>query len=105
MPYVDLLAVRQLVPIQDALEFYGWRPVVCWGVRGTWRGPCPIHHSESPRSRTFQVQPARGVFRCWKCGEHGDVIQLWARLHRLTTYQAALHLCAAFGRRVPYRSC
>ncbi|HET7275979.1 MAG TPA: DNA primase [Longimicrobiaceae bacterium] len=36
----------------------------------TFRGPCPLHGGEGPN---FSVDPAKGVFKCFVCGEAGDV--------------------------------
>lgn len=39
-------------------------------VGKTFRGPCPLHGGEGPN---FSVDPARGIFKCFVCGEGGDV--------------------------------
>jgi DNA primase len=36
----------------------------------TFRGPCPLHGGEGPN---FSVDPARNLFKCFVCGEGGDV--------------------------------
>lgn len=36
----------------------------------TFRGPCPLHGGEGPN---FSVDPARNLFKCFVCGEAGDV--------------------------------
>jgi len=36
----------------------------------TFRGPCPLHGGEGPN---FSVDPARNIFKCFVCGEGGDV--------------------------------
>jgi DNA primase len=36
----------------------------------TFRGPCPLHGGKGPN---FSVDPARGLFKCFVCGEGGDV--------------------------------
>ena len=36
----------------------------------TWRGPCPLHGGQGPN---FSVDPARNLFKCFTCGESGDV--------------------------------
>lgn len=35
-----------------------------------WWGCCPFHHEKSP---SFHVNPATGLFKCFGCGEGGDV--------------------------------
>lgn len=36
----------------------------------TFRGPCPLHGGEGPN---FSVDPAKGFYKCFTCGEGGDV--------------------------------
>src|SRR5687767_7681650 len=36
----------------------------------TFRGPCPLHGGTGPN---FSVDPARNLFKCFVCGEGGDV--------------------------------
>jgi DNA primase len=36
----------------------------------TFRGPCPLHGGEGPN---FSVDPARNLFKCFVCGEGGDL--------------------------------
>jgi hypothetical protein len=64
------------------------------------RGPCPVH-SPATAERTFSVHLGKNVFQCFQadCALKGDVLDLWAAIHRLPLYEAALHLAATF--RVP----
>lgn len=36
----------------------------------TFRGPCPLHGGEGPN---FSVDPQKGFFHCFVCGEGGDI--------------------------------
>ncbi len=36
----------------------------------TFRGPCPLHGGEGPN---FSVDPERNLFKCFVCGEGGDI--------------------------------
>jgi hypothetical protein len=67
------------------------------------RGPCPIHNSQRPASRSFSVNLERNLFQCFspKCQAHGNVLDLWAAIHKLTLYEAAKHLAATFGIELP----
>ena len=49
----------------------------------TFRGPCPLHGGEGPN---FSVDPERGIFKCFVCGEGGgrmlaDRIEAWLIHH------------------------
>ena len=100
MPGVDYKTVQSRVPMARVLELLGF---VARGVSGDQlRGPCPVHRSQSPRSRSFSVHPAREVCRCFKCGFAGNQIQLWAALNKMTVYEAAIDLCRRADVEVPW---
>lgn len=62
-------------------------------------GPCPVHGSTSPNSRSFSVNLDAGRYFCHKCRSHGNALELWAAVHKLRVYDAALDLCRALGPR------
>jgi len=100
MPGVDYTTVQSRVPMARALELLGF---VAGAVSGDQlRGPCPVHRSQSPRSRSFSVHLAREVCRCFKCGFAGNQIQLWAALNKMTVYDAAIDLCRRADVEVPW---
>ena len=100
MPGVDYKAVQSRVPMARVLELLGF---VASGVTGEQlRGPCPVHRSQSARSRSFSVHLARHVCRCFKCGFVGNQIQLWAALNQMSVYEAAVDLCRQAGVEVPW---
>ena len=60
-------------------------------------------HAEAPatmpaRKYTCSVQLGKNLFHCFQaeCAAHGNVLDLWAAVHRLPLYEAALHLAATF---------
>jgi DNA primase len=100
MPGVHYSEVQSRVPMAKVLEWLGF---VAHGVTGDQlRGPCPVHRSQSARSRSFSVHLARGVCCCFKCGFVGNQIQLWAALKGMTVYAAAVDLCQQAGVEVPW---
>ncbi len=100
MPGVDYKTVQSRVPMARVLELLGF---VARDVSGDQlRGPCPVHRSQSPRSRSFSVHPAREVCRCFKCGFAGNQIQLWAAPNKMTVYEAAIDLCRRADVEVPW---
>ena len=62
------------------------------------RGSCPMHGQAGDGDRTFSVNLGKNVFQCFHagCGVHGNVLDLWAAVHRLPLYEAALHLAETF---------
>jgi hypothetical protein len=54
-------------------------------VGSSYRGPCPIHDGVH---LNFAVDPERGFFNCFVCGEGGDAIELWKRVRRVEFHEA-----------------
>jgi DNA primase len=91
--------LRAEITMQQVLNQLGFEPA---SQRGSQlHGPCPVHGSNSPRSRTFSVNLDTGRYYCHKCHSHGNQLELWAAVHSLSLYQAALDLCRALGRDIP----
>jgi DNA primase len=53
----------------------------------TFRGPCPLHGGEGPN---FSVDPAKGIYKCFVCGEGGDGLQLPHEAARGSTFLDAV---------------
>ncbi len=100
MPGVDFHAVQDRVPMSRVLELIEF---VASGASGDQlHGPCPVHKSQSMRSRSFSVNLAQDLCYCHKCGFKGNQIQLWARLNDMKIYEAAVDLCNKAGVEVPW---
>jgi len=96
-PWIDYAALRSQVTMEQVLSHLGWLNCLKGGG-SQLRGPCPIHGETHDRHRTFSVQLTRQAFRCFHadCSAHGNVLDLWAAVHRLPLYDAALHLAQTF---------
>jgi transposase len=97
-PAVDFAYVREQVTISQVLKHLGlMEPIHCRGRQ--LRGPCPIHGQPKDSSRSFSISISKNIFRCFNsaCNARGNVLDLWAAIHKLPLYEAALHLAAAFG--------
>jgi DNA primase len=55
-----------------------------------WIGLCPFHNEKSP---SFNVNPARNIFKCFGCGEGGDPITFVMK-HESIGYPEALRFLA-----------
>lgn len=100
MPGVDFNAVRATVSMASVLEWIGFTTQSARGDQ--LRGRCPVHEAASRRSRSFSVNLVKGICKCHRCGFSGNQIQLWAKLHGMTTYEAALDICWRAGVQVPW---
>ena len=95
---IDFAALRAQVSMEQVLSHLG-----CFnGLRGAGpqrRGRCPLHGSKDARHRSFSVHLVKKVFQCFHppCAAKGNVLDLWAQMHKLPLYQAALHLAQTFN--------
>lgn len=67
-------------------------------VGRSYRGPCPLHRGDGPN---FSIDPARGLFKCFVCGEGGDVFAFLQKLHGWTFAEAVRALAERVGVPLP----
>jgi hypothetical protein len=70
MPGIDFARLRAEITMEQVLDRLGFEPVACWGEQ--LHGPCPVHGSSWPRSRTFSVNLRKRRYYCHKCHSHGN---------------------------------
>ena len=96
-PIVDFAFLRQQVTLQQLLQHLG----ILDSMRGRGqqrRGRCPFHSQPGDSQPTFSVHLGKNAFQCFHagCGIRGNALDLWAAVHRLSLYDAALHLAKTF---------
>lgn len=79
-------AVKAHISTIDAAERYGIE------VRRNGMALCPFHNDRTP-----SLYVADDHYHCFGCGEHGDSIDLAAKLYDLPMHKAAQKLAADFG--------
>jgi DNA primase len=100
MPGVDFQLLRERIAMQEVLELLQFEPTARVGDQ--WRGPCPVHGSRNPRSRSFSVNVRLGRYHCSACGSRGHALELWSAVHSVSLYAAAMELCELLGREPPW---
>ncbi len=100
MPGIDFREARARLPLAAVLDLLGFVPHRRTGDQV--RGPCPVHGSRGPRSRSFAADLGRGVWQCFRCGAGGNVLDLWVAVTRQPLHAAVLDLCRRLGREVPW---
>jgi DNA primase len=95
MPAIDFRELRQAVSIEQVLRLAGFEANETTGL--LVRGPCPIHRSTSPTSRSFSANLSKHTFQCFKCGHRGNQLDLWIAITQLPVHDAAIDLCQRLG--------
>lgn len=88
--------VKDEVSILDVAE----RLTTLHGGQNSRRAICPINDCGRPRpgkgaGRPFEVKPNQGRFKCYSCGERGDVIELAVKAWKVTPLDACRELLGA----------
>lgn len=60
----------------------------------SWKGLCPFHREKTP---SFFVFPARGTWKCFGCGEGGDIISFLMKHRNLTFLEVIEELAEENG--------
>src|SRR5690349_5742231 len=61
------------------------------------KGLCPFHSERTP---SFHVHPEKGLFKCFGCGEAGDVIAFISKMEQLSFTEALETLAERAGIRL-----
>jgi DNA primase len=61
---------------------------------GSQKGLCPFHDEKTP---SFNVNPSRGTFHCFGCGEGGDVISFLMKIDGLSFAETVERLADKYG--------
>lgn len=100
MPGVHFPSVRARVALADVLDLIGFTASETSGVQV--RGPCPVHHSASPSSRSFSANLKLNMYKCFKCGSGGNQLDLYSAVTGLSLFEAAITLCEQLHHEVPW---
>lgn len=65
---------------------------------GNWWGLCPFHKEKTP---SFSVNPAKGIYKCFGCGEGGDSLSYLMKTRGLAFSELVKELAAEFGIELP----
>jgi DNA primase len=98
----DYTLLRQQLTLAQVLDLLGFTAITRRGSQV--RGPCPVHGSESPHSRSFAAHLDKHCWHCFRCGAGGNALDLYLAVTRLPVYDGALELCARLHLPVPRRA-
>jgi len=80
MPWIEIGEVKAAVSVWRLLEDLGWRPT--FTTPHEQRGACPICGKAKGQGRVLVALP--DMWRCYRCGRYGDVIDLWSAVRHVT---------------------
>jgi DNA primase len=94
IPEETIQAIRDRVDVVDLIGRY----VTLKKAGRSFKGLCPFHQE---KTASFTVNPERGIFHCFGCGESGNAIAFLMRHENLTFTEAARVLAAECGIEIP----
>lgn len=92
----DIQLVRERVRIDEVVEQYVTLRNAGGGAR---KGLCPFHDEKTP---SFNVNPARGTYHCFGCGEGGDTIKFLQQVEGLSFVESVERLAGKYGVQLRY---
>ena len=81
--------IKARTDLADLISGYG---IQVKRAGGSYKACCPFHHEKTP---SFNIQPAKGFYHCFGCGESGDAIKFVMKYEALTFMEAAKKLADA----------
>ena len=64
-------------------------------------GLCPFHEERTP---SFNVNPPRGIYKCFGCGESGNAIGFVMKMENCSFTEAVKKICARYNITVEERA-
>ena len=91
VPESTIEEVKARIDLVDLISSYG---VQVRRAGSSYKACCPFHHEKTP---SFNIQPDRGFYHCFGCGESGDAIKFVQRQEGLTFIEALKKLAEKCG--------
>ena len=89
IPEQTIEEIKARTDLADLIAGYG---IQVKRTGGAYKACCPFHHEKTP---SFNIQPDKGFYHCFGCGESGDAIKFVMKYEGLTFVEAAKKLAAA----------
>ncbi|MDD3435912.1 MAG: DNA primase [Candidatus Gastranaerophilales bacterium] len=89
--------VSQIKDRLDILDVVS-KDVILKKSGGNYWGLCPFHKEKTP---SFSVNPAKGIFKCFGCGEGGDALSYLIKTRGITFAELIKELASEFGLELP----
>lgn len=97
MPVFPDYVIREVAEKNDIYDIVS-QSVTLKKAGSSYIGLCPFHNEKTP---SFSVSPRRGIFKCFGCGEGGDVIGFVMKNENLSFVEAVTKLAAKANIQLP----
>ena len=91
IPESTIEEIKGRIDLADLISSYG---VQVRRAGSSYKACCPFHHEKTP---SFNIQPDRGFYHCFGCGESGDAIKFVQKQEGLTFVEAVKKLAERCG--------
>lgn len=89
--------ISQIKDRLDVLDVVS-KDVILKKSGGNYWGLCPFHKEKTP---SFSVNPAKGIYKCFGCGEGGDALSYLVKTRGLSFKELIIDLAKDFGLELP----
>lgn len=86
--------IKDRLDIVDVIS----KDVILKKTGGNYWGLCPFHKEKTP---SFSVNPAKGIYKCFGCGEGGDALSYLTKTRGLSFKELVNELASEFGLELP----
>ena len=90
-------AVAQIKDRMDIVDIVS-KYVILKKKGANYWGCCPFHNEKTP---SFSVNPAKGIYKCFGCGEGGDAISFLMKINNQTFHEVIKEQAEIFGIELP----
>ncbi len=93
--YQDVVAqIKDRLDIVDVISKY----VILKKSGGNYWGRCPFHNEKTP---SFSVSPAKQIYKCFGCGEGGDVLSFLMKINNQSFHDVVKEQAEILGIELP----
>ncbi len=93
--YQDVVAqIKDRLDIVDVISKY----VILKKSGGNYWGSCPFHNEKTP---SFSVSPAKQIYKCFGCGEGGDVLSFLMKINNQSFHEVVKEQAEILGIELP----
>ena len=86
----DITSIKERASIEDVVREH----VTLRMAGASLKGLCPFHDEKTP---SFTVNPTTGYYKCYGCGEGGDVFSFLEKVEHLSFTEAVERLAVKVG--------